>query len=155
MSEVFKQCCMTFLVSMVPVAELRGAIPLGIGMGLDPWLTLAVSVCGNMVPVPFMILFLRAIVSWMAKRKGFLKKAALFFEDKAVRASKMFYKYEIWGLLLLVAIPVPGTGAWTGALVAAMLKLRMKAALPIIFAGVVIAGIIMLILSCGVSAIFS
>ena len=155
MSEVFRQYMMTFLMAMVPVAELRAAIPVGIAMDLHPWLVLIFAVLGNMLPVPFIMLFVRRIVSWLNTKQGVLKKAGTFLEEKAEKASNLFYKYELWGLLILVALPIPGTGAWTGALVAAMLKIRFKAAIPIIFAGVVIAGFIMLSLSVGVGAIFS
>ena len=146
MSEVFRQYMMTFLMAMVPVAELRAAIPVGIAMDLHPWLVLIFAVLGNMLPVPFIMLFVRRIVSWLNTKQGVLKKAGTFLEEKAEKASNLFYKYELWGLLILVALPIPGTGAWTGALVAAMLKIRFKAAIPIIFAGVVIGGFIMMYL---------
>ena len=153
MSETIRQYLMVLLTAMIPVAELRAAVPAGIAMDLQPWRVLAVSVVGNLIPVPFIILFIRRILLWLKKWGGAAKKAALWAEQKADRAAELFYRYELLGLFILVAIPLPGTGAWTGALVAAMLRVRMKAALPVIAAGVLAAGVIVLCLSCGVSAL--
>ena len=139
---------------MIPVVELRGAVPAGIAMGLHPFLVLLVSVLGNMLPVPLIILFIRKILDWMVSRGGALHRVASFLKRKAERAAKMFYKYELLGLFILVAIPLPGTGAWTGALVSAMLQIRIKNAAPIIALGVFAAGIIMLSFSYGIGVIF-
>ena len=155
MTAVLKKYLMIFLVSMVPVAELRGAIPRGIAQDLKPALVWLVCVIGNMIPVPFIMLFIRAIFKWMKKHGGWMEKIVIKMEHKAERGAEMFYKYELLGLFILVAIPLPGTGAWTGALVAAMLRLRMKAAVPAIFFGVCVAGIAMLAISCGVSFVVS
>lgn len=146
---------MLFALSMVPVVELRGAIPAGIAMGISPTITWLICVVGNMVPVPFIILFIRAIFEWMKKRGGFLCRIVKRMEEKADKNSALFYRYELLGLCILVAIPLPGTGAWTGALVAAMLRLRMHSAIPAIGIGVCIAGVIMLVLSCGVDFVFN
>lgn len=152
MTAILQSCGLVFLVAMAPLAELRGAIPLGVAMGLAPWGTWLVSVVGNMVPVPFIILFIRRIFRWMKRRQGRLAALVGRMECKAARGAELFYKYELLGLFLLVAIPLPGTGAWTGALVAAMLRLRLKAAFPVIFLGVCAAGVCMLLISCGVGA---
>ena len=141
-------------LAMVPVAELRAAIPAGIALDLPPLAVYVVSVIGNMLPVPFIVLFIRRILTWMQSREGILSRTANFCVDKANRSAALFYKYELLGLFILVAIPLPGTGAWTGALVAAMLNLRMKYSVPTIFLGVCVAGIAVLLLSCGAEAIF-
>lgn len=154
MIEFLQTWGLIFVLSMMPLSELRGAIPAGIAMGLNPWLVWLVCVAGNMVPVPFIILFIRSIFSWLRRRGGRLASLVERMEAKADRGAQMFYKYELLGLMILTAIPLPGTGAWTSALVAAMLNIRLKTAMPFIFLGVIIAGIIMLLLSCGVSLLF-
>lgn len=148
-----QQCLMTFFMSMVPVVELRGAIPMGIAMDLNPVLVWLICVIGNMVPVPFILLCIRSIFKWMKKRKGFLQRIVTKMEQKAEKSAQMIYKYELLGLFLLVAVPLPGTGAWTGALVAAMLRMRMKSSILMITLGVCTAGVIVLMLSCGVDAV--
>ena len=155
MTEWLQQFGMVFLVAMAPLAELRGAIPLGVMMGLEPWLVWLVSVIGNLVPVPFIILFIRRIFRWMERQNGRLAQLVRRMEQKADRNAKLFYQYELLGLCILVAIPLPGTGAWTGALVAAMLQLRLKAAVPAIALGVCIAGIAVMIISFGVGALLT
>jgi len=127
---------------MIPLIELRGAIPIGALQGL-PWIgTFLVSVLGNMLPVPFILLFIRKILTWMHATRHF-HKIAEWLEDKANKKSDQVLRYASFGLMLFVGIPLPGTGAWTGALIAALLNMRMKYALPSIFAGVTIAGFIM------------
>ena len=143
-----------FALSMVPVIELRGAVPLGVAMDLPLWMVLAVSVLGNMVPVPFIILFIRYIFAWLRKKSAFFENLVSKLEHRAQEKAKLLYRYELLGLFILVAIPLPGTGAWTGALVAALLDIRVKVAVPVIFAGVLTAGIIMMILSYGLGIIF-
>ena len=144
----------TFFISMVPVVELRGAIPIATASGLDLWLAICVSVIGNMVPVPFIILFIRKIFEWMRSVSKKLDKVVLAMEQKAEKNRKVVDRYKFWGLFILVAIPLPGTGAWTGALVAAMLEMRLKDAVPAIFLGVVGAGLIVALVTGGVLAAF-
>ena len=139
----------TFLISMVPVIELRGALPIGVGMGLEPWVALVVSIIGNMVPVPFIIIFIRRILNWMHRFEKF-DRLAKRLEAKAERQGDKLVKYETLGLFLLVAIPLPGTGAWTGSLVVALFDLRLKTAIPTIFAGVVAAGLVVFFITYGV-----
>jgi len=141
------------LLSMAPISELRGAIPMGIGFGLQPALVYAVCVVCNMIPVPFIIVFIRKILHIMKGWGGFFGKAAKWVEKKAHKHMNIYYKYAVLGLYIFVAIPLPGTGAWTGALIAAFLDLRLKNAVPAIGAGVATAGIIMLALSLGVKGI--
>ena len=137
-----------FALSMVPIIELRGAIPLGAGLDLPWWLTFLVCTVGNMVPVPFILLFIRAILKWM-KRVKHLDRIALWVEGKAHKHAHKVTRYATWGLVLFVGIPLPGTGAWTGALIAAMLDMRMKYALPSILLGVLIAGFLVTGVSYG------
>lgn len=145
---------MTFLVSMVPVIELRGAIPLGVLNGLDVGTAMIVSVIGNLIPVPFIIIFIRKIFKWMQKQSEALAKIVHKMEEKADKKKEQVLKYEFWGLLILVAIPLPGTGAWTGALVAAMLDMQLKRAFPAIALGVIVASIIVTIATYGVASVF-
>lgn len=137
-----------FLISMVPIIELRGAIPIGQSMGLGFWECYIFSVIGNMLPVPIILLFVRVVLNWMKGVKH-LDKIALWVEEKAKKHSGKITKYATWGLFLFVAVPLPGTGAWTGALVAALFDIRMKKALPTIFAGVVVAGLLVSLISFG------
>ena len=144
---------LTLGMAMVPVIELRGAIPFGLAQGLRPWDAYLLSVLGNMIPIPFIILLLRRIFDVLSRipRVGGLVES---LERKAHLKGRIIGKYRIFGLILLVAIPLPGTGAWTGALVAAILEIRLQNALPAIFVGVLIAGGIVLGASCGVLALW-
>ena len=150
-----KDIILTFLVAMVPVVELRGAIPFGVVRGLNLWTAIIASVLGNLVPVPFIILFIRRIFAWMRAHMPKLDGLVTRMEKKAEKNRAAMEKYAFWGLAILVAIPLPGTGAWTGALVAAMMEMRLKRAFPAIVIGVVIAGVIVSIVTYGAQAIFS
>ena len=144
---------MTFLISMVPVIELRGAIPAAVIAGMDIRLALVVSIIGNLVPVPFIIVFIRKIFKWLQGKSRWLGDLVRRMEAKADAKKAQVLKYEFWGLMILVAIPLPGTGAWTGALVATMLDMQLKRAFPAIAAGVVTAGLIVTIATYGVSVL--
>ncbi|MBE7003624.1 MAG: small multidrug export protein [Ruminococcaceae bacterium] len=140
---------------MIPVAELRVGLPAGVAMGLPIPLALLAGVMGNMLPVPFVILFIRRIFKWI---RVHIPKLGALVDRLEARAyakmqSKQLVRYEVWGLLAFVAIPLPGTGAWTGSLIAALMDLRLKNAVPVIFCGVVIAGLIMTALTYGVTAL--
>lgn len=150
-----KDILLTFLVAMVPVVELRGAIPFGVVRGLNLWTAIIASVLGNLVPVPFIILFIRRIFAWMRAHMPKLDGLVTRMEKKAEKNRAAVEKYAFWGLAILVAIPLPGTGAWTGALVAAMMEMRLRRAFPAIVIGVVIAGVIVSIVTYGAQAIFS
>ena len=139
-----------FGMAMLPVLELRGSVPWGVAQDLNYGMVLAVSILGNMVPVPFIMLFIRRIFAWMKKKSPRLAGIAEKLEARAQSKGDVLVKYETLGLFILVAIPLPGTGAWTGALVASIFDLRMKNAIPAIFLGVVAAGLIMTFLSYGV-----
>lgn len=140
----------TFVIAMLPILELRGALPIGIAMGLPIPLAYLLAVLGNMAPVPFIILFIRKIFEWMRKYSEILGNLVERIEKRAHEKAKAFYKYELIGLVLLVAIPLPGTGAWTGALVAALLEIRLKVAIPCILLGVLLAGAIVCMTVLGV-----
>ena len=136
----------TFMVSMVPIIELRGSIPLGIGLGLNWFWVYVISVIGNMLPIPFVILIIRPLIDWLIHSKAF-NKIGVWLDNRTKEKTKQVTKYKKLGLLVFVAIPLPGTGAWSGAMVAGILNMRLKDALPVIFAGVVIAGAAMVIIS--------
>lgn len=151
---MFKKMLMVFLFSMTPVFELRGAIPLGYGLGLNPVVTIILSVIGNMLPAPFIILFARRIFTFLREHWPWLGRIIDRIEKRAERKIPTVQKYASFGLVLLVAIPFPGTGAWTGALISALLDLRLKRAMPCIFLGVLIAAAIVTLISYGVIAGF-
>lgn len=144
----------TFFISMVPVIELRGAIPYATGIGLSPWIAIPVAMIGNILPIPFIILFIKKIFAWMRKQSGWLNRVVDKMEAKAEKNKEKVLKYAFWGLTLFVAIPLPGTGAWTGALVAAMLDMPLKKAFPSILLGVVGAGIVIAFVSYGAAELF-
>ncbi|MEE1161001.1 MAG: small multi-drug export protein [Acutalibacteraceae bacterium] len=144
---------MTFLISMVPVIELRGAIPIGVGAGLSPWVAIGVSIVGNLVPVPFIIIFIKKIFAWLRKISQKLDGLVTRLEKRAEKKSETVQKYAFWGLFILVAIPLPGTGAWTGALVAAMLEMPLKKAFPAILLGVLGAAVIVSFVTYGAGAL--
>lgn len=142
----------TFLMAMVPVIELRGAIPYGAGIaGLPIWQATLIAVLGNLLPIPFLVVFTRDIFSWMRKKSDKLNNIVQMMERKADRNKDVVLRYEFWGLMILVAIPLPGTGAWTGALVAAMMDMQLKRAFPAIALGVVAAAFIVTWVTYGAS----
>ncbi len=149
-SDLYIKCLVVFAISMVPIIELRGALPVGIALGLDPLLAYTLCVIGNMLPVPVILLFVRRVFEWMKKKSERLGSIAEKMEQKAEGKKDQVQKYEWLGLMLFVGIPLPGTGAWTGALIAAMLDMRLKRAFPSILLGVILAGAIMLFASLGV-----
>ena len=142
----------TFVMAMVPVIELRGAIPYGAGIaGLPIWQATLIAVLGNLLPVPFLVVFTRDIFSWIRKKSDKLNNIVQMMERKADRNKDVILRYEFWGLMILVAIPLPGTGAWTGALVAAMMDMQLKRAFPAIALGVVAAAFIVTWVTYGAS----
>ena len=145
---------MTFLISMIPVIELRLAIPIAVANGLEFPVAIIVSFLGNIVPVPFIIIFIRKIFAWMRKISSKLDKFVSGLEKRAEKKSDVVLKYAFWGLFILVAIPLPGTGAWTGALVAAMLNMRLKSAFPAIALGVAAAGALVAFITYGAGELF-
>ena len=139
-------------VSFIPFIELRLAIPLGLGLGMPWYESFLISFISNCIPVPFVILLTRPIFDWLKKLKmfeGFVNK----LEAKMLKKSEKVTKYEIIGLFLFVAIPLPGTGAYSGSVIAALLGMRLNKAIPSIVAGVFVAGLIVTIVTYGAAAI--
>ena len=151
---VGKELCV-FFCSMIPIIELRGAIPMGAVLGMPWWQSYLLSVLGNMVPIPFILLLIKKIIQWMSVSKvKFFNKFANFLLRKVEKKRAGIEKYAFWGVCLFVAVPLPVTGAWTGSLVSAMIDMKFwKAFLSCLF-GVMISGVIMTIISYGVAAIF-
>ncbi len=143
-----------FLVAMLPIAELRGAIPLGIYWGLSPILVFIIAIIGNMVPVPLILLFLEGIEKYLRKSEKMARALDWLFERTYKKADEKVRRWEYLALILFVAIPLPGTGAWTGSLIAYLFKFDIKKSMLSIFAGVLIAGLIVLIASLGFFNIF-
>ena len=145
----------TFLISMLPVIELRAGLPYGIVAGLSLPKAALAAILGNMLPVPFILLFIKKIFAFMRKHMPRLDRLVGKMEARAEKHRPQIEKWGYLGLMILVAIPLPGTGAWTGSLVAALLELDMKKSVPVIFLGVVIAACIMTLLTkLGIYAFF-
>ncbi len=151
---MLKKLIYIFAISMVPVIELRAAIPIGAGMGLEMWQCFLAAVLGNLLPVPFLVLFGGKVLHWLAGFEKFGKPFRKILEIGEKKVGKM-NKTLFWGLLTFVAIPLPGTGAWTGSLVAITLGLSLKKAFPPIALGVVGAGLIMMLGSYGIVGLFN
>lgn len=151
----FGRGIVTLIVSMLPVVELRGAIPIGVGMGLPVWQAALISMAGNILPVPFIIAFIREAMDWLHGKSERARRFVAWLERKGSgkKADKV-RQAEFWGLMLFVAVPFPGTGAWTGALIAALLNMRMRQALPPIVLGVLMAGLIVSLATAGVIGVF-
>ena len=132
-----------FLCSMLPIIELRGAIPLGAALGLPMWQSFLISVVGNMLPVPIILLFVKKVLSFMSKCKvKFFNKVANFVYAKAEKNKAKIEKYSFWGVALFVAIPLPLTGVWTGACVAIAIGLSYGQTIISVVLGNIVAGLI-------------
>ena len=143
-----------FLISMLPIIELRGAIPIGAAIGLPWYLNMIISIIGNMLPVPFILLFSVKAFEFM-KKHNIMVKFIEKIENRAKKRSEGLATGEFIGLMLFVAIPFPGTGAWTGALIAALLQFDRKRSFFYIGLGVVIAAVIMTLASYGIISLFA
>ncbi len=154
MLELIKEYFWVFFISMVPIVELRAAVPIGLGMGLPTLPTYLVSVLGNMLPVPFILLFAKAVLIWCTKLPGKIGGLFMKIYDKGVKAGdKMQAKAGrgiYWALYAFVAIPLPGTGAWTGCLAATLLDLKFWPSVLAVLGGVMTAGLIMGAASAGI-----
>lgn len=143
-----------FLIYALPIIELRGAIPVGMSLGLSSFDSTFISFIGSMVPVPFILFTIRPIFNYMKETvlfRGLVQKLT----DKSLgNNSDKIRKYGAWGLLLFVAVPLPGTGVWSGGLIAALLDMRFKIAFPAILVGNFIAAVLIMTLSHGVVNIF-
>ena len=136
------EALLTMFISMLPVVELRGGLPAGVAMGLPIPAAFFSSLVGNMIPVPFVILFVRPLFRWVRIHIPKLGHFVSTLEARAQAKSVNVVRYQTWGLLLFVAIPLPGTGAWTGSLVAAVLRMRIWQAFLVITVGVLVSGFI-------------
>lgn len=145
---------LTMLVSMIPVVELRGGIPFGVAAGLPVWAAFLAAMIGNLIPVPFIIVYIRRIFQWTRKKLPKLNRLVDALERKAHLKGRRVSKYKYLGLAIFVAIPLPGTGAWTGSMAAAFLDMPLRRALPSVIAGVVTAGLAISILTYGVTSLF-
>ena len=146
--------CFTVLVSMIPVVELRGGIPFGVTAGLSVPAAYLAAVIGNILPVPFIIVYIRRIFQWMRQKFPRLDRMVDALERKAHLKGKTISRYKYLGLAIFVAIPLPGTGAWTGALAAAFLDMPLRRAMPAVILGVLTAGMVISILTFGIVNIF-
>ena len=150
---MFINYLIVFFISMVPIIELRGAIPVAVGMGLDPVLSYIICIIGNMLPVPIIYFFARKVLIW-GKDKKYIGKFFTFCFEKGEKGGKKLQEKAGKGLfialMLFVGIPLPGTGAWTGTLAASFLDMGFKKSVIAVMLGVIIAGIIMALASMGV-----
>lgn len=136
-----------FIISMIPILELRGALLVaGPLLGVPVATAIPLCIIGNIIPVPFILLLITPIFKWMKGTKTF-KPMVDKLEAKAMSKSDKIEKYEFWGLVLFVGIPLPGTGAWTGSLIAALLGVKFKKAFPAVILGICIATVIMWFIS--------
>lgn len=137
-----------FIISLMPILELRGGILAAALLNLNPIESYVISIIGNIIPVPFILWFINSILNWMRKSK--LSKIAKWLDEKVEKHKGQIEKYGFWGLVLFVGIPLPGTGAWTGCLIAAVLEMDRKKAFIAAMIGIFMASIIMMLLSFGV-----
>ena len=146
---VGKELCV-FFCSMLPVIELRGAIPMAFALGLPWWQAYLISVIGNLLPVPFILLLINLVIKWMSSSKvTFFNKIANFLLKKVEKNRERIEKYSFWGLFLFVAIPLPMTGTWTGSLVAAVVGVKPLKAFLSALLGVLLAGVIVTLIVYG------
>ena len=140
-----------FIISMIPILELRGGLLAASPALLNVPILTAIPLCiiGNILPVPFILLLINKILEWM-EHVSLFRPVALWLKNKAMSKKDQIEKYEFWGLVLFVGIPLPGTGAWTGALIASLLHMKIRKSFPAICLGILIATVIMSILSYGV-----
>ena len=137
-----------FIISMIPILELRGGL-LAAGpafLNVPMWRAIPICIIGNLIPVPFILLFITKIFTWLKGTKH-LKPLVEKMENRAMNKKEQIERYEFWGLLLFVGIPLPGTGAWTGSLIAALLGIKFKKAFPAVTLGILLASFIMTVLS--------
>lgn len=139
---------LVFIISVLPVLELRGGLIAASLLGLDPIPSYIITMIGNILPIPFVLWFINRILDWMRKSQHF-KKMALWLDKKVEKNKSSIEKYGFWGLVIFVGIPLPGTGAWTGSLIASVLEMDRKKSFIAILLGVIMASIIMMLLSFG------
>ncbi|WP_276925570.1 COG2426 family protein [Eisenbergiella massiliensis] len=137
-----------FIISMIPILELRGGLLVAWSLGVPILKAIPICIIGNIIPIPFILLFIRKIFQWM-KKLPFFAKLIGKLEDRAMKKSDSIKKYEFWGLVLFVGIPLPGTGAWTGSLIAALLEIDFNKAVLAELLGIIIATVIVSLVSYG------
>lgn len=144
---------LVFIISLMPILELRGGILAAALLGLEPLPGYIISIIGNVIPVPFILLLITKILAWMKKSKiNFFNKFANWLDEKVEKHKGQIEKYGYLGVVLFVGIPLPGTGAWTGSLIASVLNMDRKKTFVAVMAGIVMASIIMMVLSYGIVA---
>lgn len=139
---------LVFVISLLPILELRGGLLAASLLGLDPLPSYIITMVGNLLPIPFILWFITKILDWMRNSKHF-SKIANWLDKKVEKHKSSIEKYGFWGLVLFVGIPLPGTGAWTGSLIASVLEMDRKKSFLAILIGVIMASIIMMLLSFG------
>jgi len=142
-----------FFVSMLPIVELRGGLILAPIFGMNIVKAVLICLAGNIVPVPFILLFITKLMNWLKTTK-LLKGFAEKLEKKAMGKSEKITRYEFWGIVLFVGIPLPGTGAWTGCFIAALLGVKFRKAFPAVLLGLLLATTIMCLITYGIPALF-
>lgn len=140
-----------FIISLCPILELRGGLIAASVLGVDMWRAIPICIVGNILPIPFILLFIEKIFEWLKNTR--LVKMINKLEAKAEKGAAKIMKYKNFGLLLFVGIPLPGTGAWTGSLVAALFHFKLKDAVLSILGGIVLATVIMCFISYGIPAL--
>ncbi len=143
---IFEKEIIIILIAAAPVVELRAAIPIAISLGVSPIHSMILSIIGNMLPIPFLLMILKPAFNYLSEKRAF-KGIVSWIKKRTLKKSRQMEKYKIFGLFLLVAIPLPATGAWTGAIAASLFNINFKQAFLTILAGVITAGIIVVILS--------
>ena len=138
-----------FIISMIPILELRGGLLAASLLKIPAVKSIPICIAGNIIPIPFILLFIRQIFKWLKKTKLF-RGLIIKLENRAMGKSDQIKRYEFLGLLLFVGIPLPGTGAWTGSLIASLLEVDIKKSSIAIFCGLVMATVIMYIVSYGI-----
>ncbi len=142
-----------FIISMIPILELRGGLVAASLLHVPMYEAIVICIIGNMLPIPFILLFIKKILGWMSHRKH-MGKVVKALETRSKSKSKQIENYKFFGLLFFVGIPLPGTGAWTGALISSLLGMDVKKAFIAILGGVVMASVIMVVIAYGIPALW-
>lgn len=153
LGEYISKEAVVFVISMIPILELRGGLLVAKMIGVPLLTAIPICITGNIIPIPFILLFIKQIFKWL-KNVSFCKNMITRLEDRAMGKSDSIKRYEFWGLALFVGIPLPGTGAWTGSLIAALLDIDFKKAILAELMGIAIATVIMSIVSYGLLGLF-
>lgn len=147
-TSVFGKQLLVFIISLLPILELRGGLLAASLLGLSPLQSYIITMIGNIIPIPFILWFMNGILKVMRKSKHF-SKMANWLDKKVEKHKTSIEKFGFWGLVLFVGIPLPGTGAWTGGMIASVLEMDKKKSFPAILIGLIMASIIMMLISFG------